>query len=212
LINLCLTLLADFNQEFTLLDNRTSVNHTIEDVVPQKKVVFVGNLPINRTEDFIRHELEILFNKHEPCSMNFHLGGPKPYAFIEFVVSSLWYRLHVRSSNLTQSAIAALKAQKEGYGLLVAGRPIRTELATARSAGFFRRLDGHVMSKLELQHVFQNLKLMRFWKPSPTEQAIYNLCDGYFVDFGSHEEFKQAIKVGLTSLFPLSSTPLSTFY
>lgn len=144
--------------------------------------------------------------------MNFHLGGPKPYAFIEFVVSSLWYRLHVRSSNLTQSAIAALKAQKEGYGLLVAGRPIRTELATARSAGFFRRLDGHVMSKLELQHVFQNLKLMRFWKPSPTEQAIYNLCDGYFVDFGSHEEFKQAIKVGLTSLFPLSSTPLSTFY
>jgi hypothetical protein len=113
LINLCLTLLADFNQEFTLLDNRTSVNHTIEDVVPQKKVVFVGNLPINRTEDFIRHELEILFNKHEPCSMNFHLGGPKPYAFIEFVVSSLWYRLHVRSSNLTQSAIAALKAQKK---------------------------------------------------------------------------------------------------
>ena len=88
-LSLYLTILAELNQDFTLVDNRTSFDLASEDVMPQKKVVFVGNLPINRTEEFIRHELEILFGKHGPCSMNFHLGGPKPYAFIEFVVSTL---------------------------------------------------------------------------------------------------------------------------
>jgi hypothetical protein len=99
-----------------------------------------------------------------------------------------------------------LKAQKEGYGRQVGGRPIRTELATARSTGFFHRLDGHVMNERELEAVFSDLERSRFWKPSPTERAVYNLSEGYFIDFGSHEVFKQALKVRQSSLLPREPT------
>jgi hypothetical protein len=93
-----------------------------------------------------------------------------------------------------------LEAQKEGYGLLVAGRPIRTELATARSTGFFRRLDGHTITETELCAVFGTVYIANFWKPNQTERAVYNLSEGYFIDFGNHEEFKRAVKVSLIAL------------
>jgi hypothetical protein len=93
-------------------------------------------------------------------------------------------------------------AQKQGYGLQVGGRPIRTELATARSTGFFRRLDGNTMTEDDLERIFLDLDISRFWKPSPTERAVYNLSEGFFIDFGSHEAFKQAVKVRLRSFLP----------
>ena len=67
----------------------------VEDALPQKKVVFIGNLPINQPESFIQRELETAFSKYGPRSMNFHLAGPKPYAFIEFEVSLLPWVFHI---------------------------------------------------------------------------------------------------------------------
>jgi hypothetical protein len=87
----------------------------------------------------------------------------------------------------------------------IGGRPIRTELATARSTGYFRRLDGRIIEAAEFKQVFDGFDLIKAWPPTKGEKVFFNLSEGCFVDFGSHDEFKRAIKVSASSLPPLSS-------
>jgi hypothetical protein len=61
-----------------------SPNHSAE-----KKVVFVGNLPIHQSEVSIRHQLELTFNVFGSRNITLHLTRDKPYAFIEFEVSRI---------------------------------------------------------------------------------------------------------------------------
>jgi hypothetical protein len=99
-----------------------------------------------------------------------------------------------------------MRAQRGGYGLQIGGRQIRTELATARSVGFFRRLDGASPNESEMRRAFEDLEVSRFWKPTQTERAVHNLGDGFFVDIGTHEEFKRCVKAR-ASPFLLSNLP-----
>lgn len=103
-----------------------------------------------------------------------------------------------------------MKAQEVGYGVQIGGRPIRTELATARSTGYFRRLDGKMIEAAELRQVFHGYDLTKAWCPTDSDKAWFNLNDGCFVHFGSHDEFKRAVKVSTSSLLPLQILTLST--
>jgi hypothetical protein len=96
-------------------------------------------------------------------------------------------------------------AQCEGYGAIVGGRAIRTELANARSTGFLTRLDGSPLASMDLMSAFHNMQIVGAWNPSASDKAIYNLGDGMFVDFEDHESFKQALRVTSDPLPRLSS-------
>jgi hypothetical protein len=45
--------------------------------------------------------------------------------------------------------------------------------------------------------------LVKYWLPSDSDRAFYNLPLGWFVDFGTHEEFKKVTKV--SGSYPIAS-------
>jgi hypothetical protein len=87
-------------------------------------------------------------------------------------------------------------AQERGYGQNVGGRPIRTELANARSTGFIARLDGTPITQEDLASAFETIVVRQAWAPSKSDLAVYNLtAGGLFVDFADHASYIRALKV-----------------
>jgi hypothetical protein len=56
-------------------------------------------------------------------------------------------------------------------------------------------LDGKSVNGIEVCSAFMNLRVQRIWEPSDTERALFNLSEGVFVHFETHDEFKNALKV-----------------
>jgi hypothetical protein len=118
-----------------------------------------------------------------------------PFVFVEFSVLPSPPTLPF-TANLIQSHEAAVAAQQGASGAIVGGRPIRTELANARSTAFMARLDGTPVTNDDLASAFQTATARCAWAPSQTDIALFNLNEGgKFVDFEDHASYIRALNV-----------------
>lgn len=110
------------------------------------------------------------------------------------------------TANVGQDEQMAINAQKQVQGHLMVGRPLRTEIAHARSIGFLYRLDGGDIDPGDLPSVFGRISIRETWSPSDSDVAVHNLPPrGLFVDFHDHGPYTKALKV----CHPTSSATLA---
>ncbi|KAI9733369.1 MAG: hypothetical protein M1834_003453 [Cirrosporium novae-zelandiae] len=144
---------------------------------PPDACVFVANLASSKTDDQLEHSVRDVFSQYGNVYVKIRRDqAGMPYAFCQY-----------------EKAEDAKLAINEGRGIVIDGRPCRTEHAKAPRAVYLTRVTGGPITEREARDVLELYgAIEEVWHPSPTDSVIYRLPEGIMIRFHYFQDCRDA--------------------
>ncbi|MCJ1298177.1 hypothetical protein MMC08_000966 [Hypocenomyce scalaris] len=150
---------------------------TAQALLPPNACVFVANLTASRSDDQLEHSVTRAFSEFGTVYVKIRRDNHgMPFAFCQYE--------HVADS---QNAIDL------GRGILIDGRPCRTERAKVNRSLYLSRVRGGPISEREAHSILRPYgAIEKTWVTTPTDREMFRLPEGIWVTFAFFQDCRDA--------------------
>ncbi|KAL9132292.1 MAG: hypothetical protein Q9175_006532 [Cornicularia normoerica] len=186
-----------YNTSFSPRRDRTGVplsNDNAQAMLPPRACVFVANLVQTQSDDQLEHHVHVAFLQYGTCYVKIRRDARgMPFAFVQY-----------EDENDAQRAISV------GRGMLINGRPCRTEVAKVNRSLYLSKVSGGPISETEARNVLsRHGPIESIWLCSQTDKEMFRLPDGIWIKFVYFQDCRDAQAIFRDhSVYRLEQPPL----
>ncbi|KAG8534246.1 uncharacterized protein KY384_001090 [Bacidia gigantensis] len=156
----------------------TPTNNTAQAIFSPQACVFVANLTQSESDEQLEYAVTEAFQRFGNVYVKIRRDARQmPFAFAQYT-----------TVEDAQQAITL------GRGMLINGRPCRTEVARVNRSLYLSKINGATVSEIEAKNIMEGYGPVELvWLATQTEREVFGLPEGIFIRFAFFDDCRDAL-------------------